>query len=561
MAKKNVQNSGKRISTRDQPAFLPDAKAVDPNLASLFSSSLGPGQALSRFALETAVSDARSRNEITTSSSDLDVEEYSKTSGSNSEDFSSLAQSEGKDESKDAAAVSRSLNSGDVIKQGRKRKHNDAQDDLESTYMRRLAREEALEEENRQAGRSHKRQRLVQDAHADISDPEPYEDRQEVDPVESHGDVGDESLQHESLQPSNEALELEKSSRTVFLANVSTSAIKSKTSKKILLDHLSSFIPSLPKDKVPHKVESFRFRSTAFSSTAVPKKAAFAKKELMDATTRSTNAYVVYSTAPAAREASKRLNGTIVLDRHLRVDGVAHPARTDHRRCVFVGNLGFVDDESSLKAAEDEESGRKPRKTKQAADAEEGLWRQFSKAGTVESVRVVRDKSTRVGKGIAYVQYVDPNAVEAALLFNDKKFPPLLPRKLRVTRAKSIRKTSSYSTNTKPSARALSKDAPNQIYNPKATSEARSLQGRAGKLLGQAGAAQLTSKHRHNWEGSKNTGGQLRTPESIVFEGYRASIKHGKGGVKMKSSVKKQGKPKTRSSKRGAAYKASGGRK
>jgi nucleolar protein 12 len=122
----------------------------------------------------------------------------------------------------------------------------------------------------------------------------------------------------------------------------------------------------------------------------------------MEATTKSTNAYVVYSTAFAAREAAKKLNGTMVLDRHLRVDGVAHPAKTDHRRCVFVGNLGFVDDESMM-----DQGGENERKrSKIPSDVEEGLWRQFSKAGTVESVRVVRDEKTRVGKGFAYVQFL-----------------------------------------------------------------------------------------------------------------------------------------------------------
>jgi nucleolar protein 12 len=121
----------------------------------------------------------------------------------------------------------------------------------------------------------------------------------------------------------------------------------------------------------------------------------------MGATTKSSNAYVVYSTAYAAREAAKRLNGTVVLDRHLRVDGVAHPAKTDHRRCVFVGNLGFVDDESML-----DQGGENERKrSKIPSDIEEGLWRQFGKAGVVESVRVVRDEKTRVGKGFAYVQF------------------------------------------------------------------------------------------------------------------------------------------------------------
>lgn len=50
----------------------------------------------------------------------------------------------------------------------------------------------------------------------------------------------------------------------------------------------------------------------------------------------------------------------------------------------------------------------------------------------------------------------------------------------------------------------------------------------------------------------------MKTPESIVFEGYRA-----KGGQKPTGlqAKKKGGKPGTRSSKRGTAFKASGSKK
>lgn len=210
---------------------------------------------------------------------------------------------------------------------------------------------------------------------------------------------------HETLSDSDQTLGLEKASRTVFLGNVSTITIKSKTARSNLIDHLESFMPNLPKGDITHKIESIRFRSTAFSNNGLPKKAAYAKKELMDSTTKSTNAYAVYTTPSAARDAVTKLNGTVIFDRHLRVDGVAHPTKVDHRRCVFVGNLGFVDDESMIDAAKDEDNNKRPRKAREPADAEEGLWKQFSKAGVVESVRVIRDKITRVGKGFAYVQF------------------------------------------------------------------------------------------------------------------------------------------------------------
>jgi nucleolar protein 12 len=308
----------------------------------------------------------------------------------------------------------------------RKRKRKPEEADLEGKYLQKLAREEEKEEEERQAERRLKRQRLTaerkatsegeeeaaHDSDEDMEDVGSDESAEEEDDDEDDAGSDAEDAKakpfdiplHESLVPDKDSLELEKASRTVFLGNVASSTISSKADKKTLMTHLSSFLsdlPAPPSDKPPHKLESLRFRSTAYATAALPKKAAFAKKDLMTATTKSTNAYAVYSTAFAAREAVKKLNGSMVLDRHLRVDGVAHPAKTDHRRCVFVGNLGFVDDESLLE--QDGENARK--RSKIPSDIEEGLWRQFGKAGEVESVRVIRDEKTRVGKGFAYVQF------------------------------------------------------------------------------------------------------------------------------------------------------------
>ena len=313
---------------------------------------------------------------------------------------------EGSESAPISALVGRDLSSS--LK--RKRKHRDSEDDLEDAYMQRLNREEAGEEVKRQQKQRKKRTKgsiSVVTKDVKSSEGELHADASSADQTDGENDEHNELSvpQHESLTKGTEDAEVEKASRTVFLANVSTLAIKSKSSKRLLQDHLCSFISSLPEQGLVHKIESLRFRSTAFATGAVPKKAAYVKKELMDATTQCTNAYVVYTTSLAAREAVKKLNGTLILDRHLRVDGVAHPAKTDHRRCVFVGNLGFVDDESGIKATEDKDNERKPRRAKEPADVEEGLWRQFTKAGEVESVRVIRDSKTRVGKGVAYVQF------------------------------------------------------------------------------------------------------------------------------------------------------------
>lgn len=274
-------------------------------------------------------------------------------------------------------------------KQKRKRKQDDFHD-LESKYFEKLVDEEPPVNKKRKLPEN----KVEEDAEAT----EAKEDEDSSD-----GDIP----MHESLTQSKKADEVEKASRTVFLSNVSIEAVDSKKAKRKLLAHLSSICDK--EASPPQSIESLRFRSIAFSTVAMPKRAAYITKATMDATTHSANAYAVYSSVALARTACARLNGTIVLDRHLRVDSVAHPSEVDHRRCVFVGNLGFVDDETVLNLKIDEDGKEKTEKRKRTRvpmDVEEGLWRTFNQhAGKVESVRVVRDPVTRVGKGIAYVQF------------------------------------------------------------------------------------------------------------------------------------------------------------
>jgi nucleolar protein 12 len=153
----------------------------------------------------------------------------------------------------------------------------------------------------------------------------------------------------------------------------------------------------------------------------------------------------------------------------------------------------------------------------------------------------VRDPKTRVGKGFAYVQFTDENAVEAALLFNDKKFPPLLPRKIRVVRAKSMKRNASKRLSGR--GKALDHDS-------------KSMAGRAGKLLGHAGAANF--KAGGDKRPSSTT---FKPPEAFVFEGHRASSGQGTTGMKLGGSGRRKDKSRSHSNKRTAAWKAAGGKK
>ena len=449
------------------------------------------------------------------------TEESDEESGSEDEAMEDAAAAENDSGSESASAEEETA-------PNRKRKRAPAED-IEESYMRRVAKEEQAEEQKRRSEKA-KRQKVDSEKDASPDDEGTSEEGESEDETSDQENEEQSMPVHESITGSAQANVVEKSSRTVFLGNVSTEAIKSKSAKKALLKHLGSFLSTLPESTGPHKVESIRFRSTPFTSPGhIPKRASFARKEILDDTTPSTNAYAVYTTPQAALKAPAALNGTFVLDRHIRVDSVAHPSATDHKRCIFVGNLDYMDQEHS---AESEEGKKK--KNSKPADVEEGLWRTFGgsetgKATKVESVRVIRDRATRVGKGFAYVQFYDQNGVEEALLLNEKKFPPMLPRKIRVMRAKKERKTT---------------EAPKVPVRGQKLGEAqKTLHGRAGKLLGKAGAAKLKA------------GVNAPNPQSLVFEGRRATEDGSRIKVKTKSRGLK-GKPKTRSTKRAAAYRA-----
>lgn len=143
--------------------------------------------------------------------------------------------------------------------------------------------------------------------------------------------------------------------------------------------------------------------------------------------------------------------------------------------------------------------------------------------------------------------------MERALLFNDKKYPPLLPRRLRVTRAKNITKTASHGSREKRVKGPIVRGN----YLPKPNSKSQSLSGRAGKLFGHAGAAQLRANS--NDEGHKrhpNGFGVAKSPEEIVFEGHRASENQGKGILGKNKTSKKNKRVSTKRTKRSVAFKA-----
>ena len=116
----------------------------------------------------------------------------------------------------------------------------------------------------------------------------------------------------------------------------------------------------------------------------------------------------------AARLAIERCNGTMFLDRMLRVDTVVKGSTTeslsdstllssaigDPKLTIFVGNLDFASKEEDLRVFFEGivsvERGPPDGEESQDGDKSKG-W--------VTRVRMIRDKDTQLGKGFAYVQF------------------------------------------------------------------------------------------------------------------------------------------------------------
>ncbi|CAI4216706.1 unnamed protein product [Parascedosporium putredinis] len=507
--------------------FKPSAAKIDPALDALFSSSTGPAPPI-------AANTRKPKRTQPTPESNNDDEDTSSGNGATDED----AGDEEVESELDASADESEDNEGEVkdadevmqdaaplgvdavpTHSEKKRKRKDITDDLEDRHMRKLMRD------NKDKEPSSKRQRGV-DGESKESGVKGLAGSAEEDSDDDARPV------HESLAKDAQPADIEKANRTVFLANVSTEAVSSKEAVKTLRAHLSSILDETASPK--ERIESIRFRSLAFSSLALPKRAAYITGSLMDATTKSCNAYVVYSTPTAARKAISGLNGTKVLERHLRVDSVAHPGKVDHRRCVFVGNLGFVDDETVLNTDKEGKTSSKKR-YKIPSDIEEGF-------GAFSGRRPARLKTSTTP------------TTSRQLSCSTAKVSPMLPRNLRVTRAKNPQKTA-LAMQKRVVAPARATSAPGSAkYKPKVTPEAQSMAGRASKLLGLAGAARqaLGAKKGFTPRAGPNVGDDIKTPEQIVFEGRRASagdgLKLGKRPKFRKSGPKKlQGKRSQRS--------------
>ncbi|TGZ80927.1 RNA-binding domain-containing protein [Ascodesmis nigricans] len=474
-SKSKEKSSGKERSKSKPTKTAPPVEKIDATLASLFETSLGAVKAPPK-PIPRDDDDEDEDNEAVAPDEDLSSIDGSLPDDDDDEDEDK--EIPGADEDSEDTADTKDNS------RSRKRKRQREDENLEANYMSKLADDEIRQE---------KKSKSSSDAttNEEVAGSDNEDESDDDDATEKPETASKPAILHETVAGTAET-ELQKSQRTVFLGNVPTGVITSKTDFKTF----KTFF------KAAGKVESLRFRSVAFSEQ-IPRKAAFVQHKLHEKAS-SVNAYMVFADAAAARKALK-FNGEVVLGNHIRVDSVAHPAPHEPKKCVFVGNLDFE-------------------------AQEESLWKHFLSCGKVESVRIVRDPKTNMGKGFAYVQFEDLMSVDQALLLDGKKMEGDR-RALRVTRAKTIKRKDQKSGTS-----VFKKPQPKkQGFVPRADPKQQATLGRATKLLGKAGAAQLKKQTK-------------------IIEGLRAN-ETTDAGVKKGPKKNKGAKKRIRTTERSMAWK------
>lgn len=201
----------------------------------------------------------------------------------------------------------------------------------------------------------------------------------------------------------------ERLARTLFVGNIPTTVLTSKTISRLFKQHF---------EVDSNQIESLRFRSIAVSAE-MSKRVAVITGQISE-THDTCNAYIVLtpSSTPSALAAST--NGSLFEGKHLRVDIVgknngsstedgadANTAKQHStKKSIFIGNLSHtIKDES--------------------------LWESFSSCGPISYVRVIREKGTGKGKGFGYVAFKDRSSIELALKLDGTKCEG---RKMRIKR-------------------------------------------------------------------------------------------------------------------------------
>ena len=217
----------------------------------------------------------------------------------------------------------------------------------------------------------------------DFVEPEGHEEDDDIsDEDEEEGEADnstlDNSYQSNSSKDANSSYEKSKAdNNTIFVGNL-PKEVTDKQLKKLF--------------KKFGNIDAIRIRGIVPDSPQTPKKVAAITKKFHPKL-QTVYAYVRFVSEESAK-AALALNGTLFEGNHLRVD-VANKTekKYDAKKSVFLGNLPFKINHETVR-------------------------KHFESCGEIESVHVVRDNATGIGKGIGYVNFKTEDAVALAFELN-----------------------------------------------------------------------------------------------------------------------------------------------
>ncbi|XP_075222700.1 RNA-binding protein 34-like isoform X1 [Lycorma delicatula] len=178
--------------------------------------------------------------------------------------------------------------------------------------------------------------------------------------------------------------------RTIFVGNLPKSVSRKKLKKLF-----SKYGP----------VESARLRCSAINISHLPRSIAVSKRDFHPKAT-SVFGFVKFVNKSSVDE-SLKANGTVYEEHHLRVDRITSDKTESTQNSVFLGNVPFD-------------------------VADNDVRKVFEGCGEIESVHIIRDNKTGMGKGFGYVNFKFQDSVEFALKLNGAM---LKKRNIRVKRA------------------------------------------------------------------------------------------------------------------------------
>ncbi|NXN05684.1 RBM34 protein, partial [Sylvia borin] len=222
----------------------------------------------------------------------------------------------------------------------------------------------------------------------------------------------------------NKVKQKKKASQAKSVVNSATGATAKQQKRKRAADEAADrtvFVGNLPVSctrqvlkslfKKYGQIQSIRFRSLIPAEDTVSKKVA-AIKHKVHPNAKFINAYVVFKEECDAQKALKENGTEIASGFHIRVDTASKTSSHDSKRSVFLGNLPY--------------------------DIRDDAVREhFHVCGDIVGVRVVRDRSTGLGKGFGYVLFENTDAVHLALKLNNSV---LMGRQIRVQRVTDKKK-------------------------------------------------------------------------------------------------------------------------